>query len=61
MRRRLVEVQPEVELACASRACARAYREGGGIVRRGGEEGCSGGSSTEPMDILQQKIFFWTA
>ena len=49
MRRGLVEVQPEVELACAARARARACRERVGTMRRGGEEGCLSASSAEAM------------
>ena len=46
----LVKVHSEKKLACTAHARERACREGGGTVRRGGEEGCSGGSLAESMD-----------
>ena len=59
VRRRLVEVQSEVELACTTRACAHTCREGGGTVRRGGEGSCSGGSTTEVMDNQESMVDAW--
>ena len=59
MSRRLLEVRPEVELACAARARVRACREGGGTVRRGGEEGCLDDSSAETMDNQEAMVAAW--
>ena len=56
-RRGLVEVQPKAKLTCVARA--RACREGGGMVRRGGEKGCSGGLSAEVMDNQKETVNAW--